>query len=428
MRVNPASHWRSAERLRGARVLVAIDYDSERDILAHQIGAWVPWWRAVADGNQALAQLRLAVERKRPFDVLVVDLSTGRQTSDKVVAEVNADPQLAATATIVLADRVAGAIVSGAAVVGLESPHAFRLLTKPVRETDLFDCVAAAVQHGDSIRPRLTREGLRQFAEFAGARQIRLPPLAGGRVLLADHQTNQLEVTVAVLRMLGAAVTVVASGPAVLETLSLQDFDLLLMNCHLPLMDGYQVTAQIRNGEKNQVRARRMPIVGLHSSLGAEAGVDAHQRSLGAGMDESVSKPCDYPRLVSAIRQGLQAAQRTGRQPQSFNPLPLAALHALNAKVGPDAARRMVALFLRDTPKRLLALRAEIAAGDREAVARTARSLESASGSVGADLLVQRCRELKLLSRTGALAAASVLMVDVKNAYSAAVARLTPPN
>jgi CheY-like chemotaxis protein/nitrogen-specific signal transduction histidine kinase len=169
-----------------------------------------------------------------------------------------------------------------------------RILTKPVKQTALIDCIEEA---GKPTRSPSTRP--------AAARSL----LKGCRVLLAeDNVVNQMLARKLIEKM-GAVVTIADSGAATLAQLSAHRFDIVLMDCQMPILDGYEATRQIRAGAAG-AEARAIPIV----ALTAHALSGDRERCLEVGMDDYLTKPINAAALQSLLEQ-LLGASRSGAYP-----------------------------------------------------------------------------------------------------------------
>ena len=168
------------------------------------------------------------------------------------------------------------------------------VLTKPVKQTALIQCIqeAGGPARSASHRPSATRSALK-----------------GCRVLLAeDNPVNQMLARKLIEKM-GAVVTIADSGAAAVEQLAAHQFDIILMDCQMPILDGYEATRQIRAGVAGAA-ASSIPIV----ALTAHALSGDRERCLEAGMDDYLAKPINAAALQSLLER-LLGARRSGRHP-----------------------------------------------------------------------------------------------------------------
>ena len=249
------------------------------------------------------------------------------------------------------------------------------------------------------------------MTSLAGAppSQASLRPRHGQRprALLAEDNPVNVEVASAMLRGLGVEVACAANGEEALAAVRAGDYDLVLMDCMMPVMDGMAATAEIRRLEQQRGRTRTTPIV----AITANALQGDRERCLAAGMDDYISKPFSQQALADTLGRWI-ALPRPTRAPDSpavpaaspaaaINPLALDAIRALSTDQGELLLHRVLATFLQDTPRQLAALHEAVAENDPATIRKTAHSLKSSSANVGADMLAKLFKDLEQMARAG---------------------------
>ncbi len=244
------------------------------------------------------------------------------------------------------------------------------------------------------------------------------------RVLVAEDNVINQRVAGAMLRHLGFDVDVVADGADAVRAAVTTPYRLILMDCQLPGLDGYQATAEIR---RLQEPTRRTPIIAV---TGSEAAAD-RQRCLAAGMDDHVAKPLRLKALTSLISrwapQGPPASVTDEpAEPSKVNGSAadpgravldagvVARLERLGAAAGEDLLGQLAALFLADAQTRVGSLRQALAEGDALAVVRSAHSLTGSSGNLGATELSRLCGILAADGRAAELVGRSALIDGIE--------------
>ena len=388
-----------------------------RAVLERQLASWHIASDSAGTAGDCLARLRAAVEAGTPYSVALLDMELPRTSGLALAATIKSDPLLADLKLLLLSTE------QGAAdpVQRREAGVAFQLI-KPARECDLFDCI---------VTPPRASEGLRihppHAARQASRRQRR-------RVLLAEDNPVNVEVALAMLDSLGLDVVCAHNGEEALQAAQAEDFDLVLMDCQMPVMDGFAATAEIRRHEQHAGHARMLPIV----AITANALQGDREACLAAGMDDYLSKPFTQQDLASTIARWItlpraatvhhadEATKRrrpaAAQQPQpSAAPAAPPAAEPAGAGQYPRPVRRggdgentllekVIIAFTSDTPRQLASLRAAIAAHDTEAMRKVAHSLKSGSANVGADALAQQCKEMEKLGRAGSTDGAAGLL------------------
>jgi len=275
-------------------------------------------------------------------------------------------------------------------------------------------------------------------------------PVLHGRVLVAeDNGVNQRLITTQ-LGKVGLTCVIAADGAKAVEEYRRSDYDLILMDCHMPVMDGYRATAEIRAlGEGRP----RIPII----ALTANAQRGDRERCLAAGMDDYLSKPLDQDQLYSVLMRHLPTAKDDAPEGPLSPATPIHALHVRNlpaarirtpapAKPGPAQASAsatpewdaealvqlrernpddpglvedLVAIFLRETPELLAQM--QIPDVDRQAAGRIAHRVKGGAGALGLTRLIRACVDLeaKVPDPRAALPVAEVVA-----AYASASAHL----
>jgi len=279
-----------ATALQGLDALVVDDNALNLEILQHQLGGWGVRVDAAASGAAALALLQ-----RRPVvpDLAILDLHMPDMDGLELTGRIRADPKLGAMKLVMLSSAGRDMPSAHLAQLGIE-----RWLSKPVRKLEL----------------RRALIDLRHAAPAAAAPAAAPGPAARGsaRVLLAeDHPVNQ-EVATQMLRLAGYEIDVVDDGAAAVEAAAQGRYDVVLMDCLMPQMDGFAATARLRELDVRSLRAPslRIPII----ALTANAMKGDAEACLAAGMDDYLAKPFTQEQLVAAIERWLARA-RSGRTP-----------------------------------------------------------------------------------------------------------------
>ena len=261
------------------------------------------------------------------------------------------------------------------------------------------------------------------------------PPRArrGRKVLLAEDNAVNVEVASAMLESLGLEVSRACNGQEALRSLQSDDFDLVLMDCQMPVMDGFAATSEIRRREQQQSHARSLPII----AITANALQGDREACLAAGMDDYLSKPFTQQALGQTIARwinlprmapSLLAADEAEVAPpvpappatdESINTEALANIRALSASHGEALLERVLHAYLADTPPHLQTLHSAIAAGNTDQLRKTAHTLKSSSANVGALALSQRCKDMEQLGRNNTTAGAAELLADMEQSFQA---------
>ncbi|MDQ2646418.1 MAG: ATP-binding protein, partial [Myxococcota bacterium] len=219
-----------------------------------------------------------------------------------------------------------------------------------------------------------------------------LRPLVAQKPILVvdDNEINRL-VAKETLEELGLSTRVVSSGREALEALRHEDFALVLMDCQMPDLDGYEATRRIRHSEPP---GRHLPIL----AFTAHAFPGELDKARAAGMDDVVTKPLDMPALRRTLRRFLETAppppEAAPRAEPSHPPSARPAVLTTRAR-----SAKLIELFLGQVPGQIQNVRALADSGDREALSAAAHKLKGSCGSVGAPRMTEICRRIQLECR-----------------------------
>ncbi|MGD9641605.1 MAG: response regulator [Elusimicrobiales bacterium] len=367
--------------LDGVRALIVDDNAASREIVTHHLAAWRLESEAVASAEAALAALRGAAAVK-PFTLVITDMQMPGMDGLQLARAIEDDPAIPRTRKVMMTslgqDLSAGDLAAGGISVCVH---------KPLRPSALFEAVAAAVE-GRAAAP----------AEGPAVPDGAAAPAANKyfRVLVAEDNAVNQKVAVRQLERLGYAADVAANGLEAVAAVKRQPYDLILMDCQMPEMDGFQATAEIRRLE---AEGRRTPIV----AMTANALQGDREKCLEAGMDAYIPKPVRLELMAETLK----------RWDARLDAFVIAELKDL---AGPDNKAFMAELagtYLKDLPGRLAAIRAAIEARDAEALRQAAHALKGSSGNIGAQRLQKVCLLLEETGRSGSAEVPPALLADL---------------
>jgi CheY-like chemotaxis protein/HPt (histidine-containing phosphotransfer) domain-containing protein len=230
------------------------------------------------------------------------------------------------------------------------------------------------------------------------------------------------------LSALGLTVETAPNGAEALERLRRESFDLVLMDCEMPVMDGFSATREWR---RNELPGRRLPVIALTADVTPEG----REASLAAGMDDHLGKPFTREALAAMLRRWLPAPAPVAPPAQAQAatiPPPdptqdaaaelldrgtLDALRALPARGTQSMLSRIAATYLSDSERLLDAIERAVAAGQAAELARAAHAWRSSNGNMGALGLMNLCRELESCARAGDLSSAQALLTQLRHVY-----------
>ena len=384
------------EALKSVRALIVDDNATNREILGEQLASWGLRYEYAESARTALDLLRAALATRDPFGLIILDKHMPEVDGLELAQIVHNDPKLGAVRMMMLSS----VSEDGQSSTGQYGIRAH--LTKPVRQSELYNCLLSV----------LTEEPA--GAGSNGHHTASAPQLITGQVLLAEDNVVNQQVAVTVLEQIGCSVTVVGDGSQALDRLEESRFDLILMDCQMPVMDGFAASQTIRKLESLDDSRHRIPIV----ALTANAMKGDRERCLEAGMDDYLSKPFGQKELRALLERWLDPGECRLDQDA------LANIRSLQRPGQPDMLRRVFELYLESTPSVLADIRSAVDKKNPLAIAESAHTLKSSSATLGATDLVQLCNELEAIGRSGDPSRACELVAGIEQTFPRVCAAL----
>ena len=273
-------------------LLIVDDNSTNRRIVRHQVAAWGCSSVEAASGPEALERLRSAASTGQPFDLVLLDFQMPGMDGEEVVKRLKSEPALAPVAVILMTSITRRRDLRELEQLGI-SGH----LTKPVKHSTLRDCI------GTVMGLRAQESGAKKAATVTEHSLTKTGLTKRARILVVEDNVINQKVAVKLLQRGGYRCEVACDGREALAALESRPFDLVLMDCQMPVMDGLEATRAIR--ERRLGPNGHVPIV----AMTANALKEDRQRCLAAGMDDYLSKPIDPKELLAVIERQLPSAQ-----------------------------------------------------------------------------------------------------------------------
>ena len=370
--------------LRGLRVLVVDDNATNRLILQEWLRGWQTEPTAVADGLTALNALWRAVALGQPFGLVLLDGRMPGVDGLALAAEIRQNPELATCPLILLTSEDRPGRLNRPREAGIAA-----VLRKPIQQEELVEAVHQVLAYSHAEPEVAARSEPREVAPKA-------PPQPLHILVAEDNALNQ-EVVKHLLARKGHSVQIARDGRETLQALEKGVFDLLLLDVHMPEMDGFQVIETLRRRE--QGGNRRLPVV----ALTARSMKGDRERCLEAGMDDYLAKPIRRQELFAVIERVLAGREATEPTPVEKAPSANGVLDAAQLLTACDAdaklLERMIAIFQEDVPGQLGLVHAAVRNRNGPALRESAhklRGLVSPFSTVAADAA-------RLLEQAGAV-------------------------
>lgn len=416
---------------RGLRLLVA----GTSTINTHVLSCYLRSWGlepVFADGAQEAQEIwQQAAENGNGFDAAILDVKGLAEAGIALGRQMRSGSGTTQVLFLVGMDRFL-------AENSLESLGAAAILTKPVRPSELFNSLAAIASDSQArgVAPFYVSHSARgQVAHF------------NARILVAEDNPVNQDVATGILENMGCRVITAPNGAAAVRQMAQERFDLVLMDCEMPELDGFEATRCIRQLEPGKIqigldgKPKRTPIV----ALTAHALADIRRKCLEAGMDDFLTKPFDEAQMSKALRRwighleyapaaveaaepprpGPPAAAHLTAQDQAIDMGVLDHVSAFKGTAGKALFHRVVSRFADTAPNLALLLREKFTAGDAEELWRIAHSLKSSASALGAHRLACRAGEIEEMAREHGLDAVLPLLTTLERELAAALESLS---
>jgi len=391
--------------LAGRRVLAVDDNAASREILLSLLRLWQCQSESAAGVEGALAQLGAASSR---FDAVIADLEIPEGGAERLATRMRTDPNLDGIPILLLTPLSQTASADHWRDLGFADR-----VTKPLKQGELGSSLASILGCGP--------EPARPEATAAQQQSVRARAKAGLRLLLVEDNLTNQEVALGMLENLGYQADVAGDGRSALRALAQADYPLVLMDCQLPDLDGYEASRLIRQPDTD-VRNHDIPII----AMTAHAMSGDREKCLAAGMNDYLAKPIDPRALEQALDRWITGSNGEGAGPAGNQPPPPGVPTApefepedLLERLGRNErlARRVIARFLGDVPEQLAVLAHAIEMADNEAAHRAAHSIKGAAANAGGPRVREAARKLEQLGQSGDWAAATAMLPELSASF-----------
>lgn len=382
------------EALRGVKVLYVGEEGMEHWTVRHYLIDWGILVDDEASSTAALNKLNEGVAKGEPYQLLILGSHIQGEDRISLSRTVKISPRLAKISTIILGEMDAGLV---------RESGVYAAVSWPLKRKEFYDTLLEAANLKQAERKSDKEET--SYYQFQG------------RVLLAEDNEVNSQVAVGLLSKLGLNVEVVSNGELAFEAVKANQYDLILMDCQMPKLDGYCASEQIREWEEKTDRGRTLII-----AMTAESGEDAKQRCLDAGMDDYLMKPVKRQVLAEVLSNWMPYELKSVSTDKTIDDVGQTYV-ALDGKIldelrelMEDGFEELLTSYLEDTLVLLDELDACMVIGDQETVVKKAHSLKSSSANIGALNLSRMAARLELCKK-GNLEESERLLNDIRHEY-----------
>lgn len=406
----------SAE-LSGRRVLIVDDNESNRTILHHLVSGWGMQDDQAQNADEALQMLAQAAEKSRPYDVAVLDMLMPGKDGLQLAQDIKAHPQGTAVRLVVLTSLIQPGHAERARRAGFDG-----YLTKPVRHDQLQGCLRVVFGLQQASVAGGTETGTATaVAPALITRHTLAEQRARPRILVAEDNLVNQKLAVRMLERLGYQPDVVSNGCEALTAFGRETYAAIVMDCQMPVMDGYEATRCIREREQQPDSSRNgahIPII----ALTANAMQGDRERCKAAGMDDYLSKPVKTEDLGRILQRWVPSSIPEG----PADPAPVREIRKTDAgifdankmlsNIGGDVElfEQLIRLFLDRHHAMLRDIETAVGQGDSVTLERAAHSMKGTAGNLCAPDVVLLAGQLEAIGRLGTLADAPGLLSQLE--------------
>ena len=382
-----------SEELKGLKALIVDDNPTNRFILYEILESWQIEADSSGDSFEALKKIHESIERKRIYDILLLDVEMPEMDGLELAQKIRAIEEYKKVPIIMLSSSENRELRKKAEEIGIS-----HYLIKPVGRSRLFNAIIESVSKDKEV------------IEIPELQEVKIKKKL--RILLAEDNSLNQRVAKTMLEKQGFQVTIANNGKEAVELLTKQNFDLVLMDVQMPEMDGLEATRKIRQ------LGIKTPIV----ALTANAFEEDRKRCLEAGMDGYLSKPIKIKELLNIISDLFEeeadsetTEQQEQAQKQEKKEVKIDMKRAMEAVAGDkDLLNELLSMFYEDSRLKLKEIERAIKDRDYEKVRELAHTIKGASSNIGLTEIYEICLELENMAKKKDLSGADNLYSKLK--------------
>ena len=388
------------------RALIVDDNATNREILHYQLLAWKIQNASASSGMEALQMLREAASGGSPFDLVILDMQMPVMDGVMLARAIKSEPTIANAKMIMLTSLGEQMESEQLQEVGINA-----CLSKPAKQSCLFDCINDALGTTHVTRKHTNEDN---FNNGMSENSAPATPVNQVRILLAEDNAINQDVALGQLERMGYSADVVTNGREALDALHRAKYDIVLMDCMMPEMDGYEATIKVREEEKQKNNGSRLHII----AMTANAMQGDREKCITAGMDDYVSKPVQLAELRRALDKWRPSQNSNGHVPAAPSSAPVVESQTTTTSSEPavdverlvdvtlnkpEKAQRLLTTFLTQADEVRQKMPAAIQAGSAKDVKQLAHKLVGAASSLGIVAVVPALVQLEQMGDEGQL-------------------------
>jgi signal transduction histidine kinase/CheY-like chemotaxis protein/HPt (histidine-containing phosphotransfer) domain-containing protein len=399
--------------IRNKYILIVDDNATNRHVLREQLKSWGCKFNEASSGEEALKKMRQKIDGNHPFDLAILDMQMPGMDGETLGRKIKQDSDLKNTILVLMTS-----IGKRGDARRLEKIGFAGYLTKPVKQSQLFDCLVTVSGLGNETTSEQPMSIFTRHTIFE--KQMRT-----ARILLAEDNITNQKVALNTLKKFGYNADVVKNGKEALEAIKKISYDIVLMDCQMPVMDGYEATNEIRKWEKTlehgtadrsdsnleSERLKRIPII----AMTAHALKGDREKCIDAGMNDYIAKPIHPKKLYDVIEKWVNEPEGVHEPEIVHESLPKNDVFDKNSFIDrllgdEDLAKEIIKGFIEDSLRQINILKEAVDSKDADVIHCHAHSLKGAAANISATVLKELAYQIEIAGQTKDLIKAASLV------------------
>jgi len=405
-------------------MLIVDDNATNREIVSYHLSAWGIKNDTAESAKQALIMMHESISQEQPYDLVILDMHMPEMDGVQLAEAIQQDIAIKHIKLIMLSS------IGIDDIKRCREVNILKNLSKPLKQSELYNCLVS-VMNNNPTKPIHAAKSIPQLV------QSQLTKTHANILLVEDNLVNQV-LAEEMLSQLAFTIDIAENGQEAILAIEKNRYDIVLMDCQMPIMDGFEATKKIRQQEKLENKTHHLPII----ALTANAIQGDEEACLSAGMDDYLSKPFTKPQLINILNRWLTLptlAQNTAiatdlanatKKPQDdednyqLDQKMLENLRALEKDGHSGILSRVINIYLEKSPGLITDLDRAHTDHDLTLLRQSAHSLKSSSANLGATQLSALCQEIESLARDNIIDGIESLLHKVTTTYQTTVQAL----
>ena len=400
--------------IRNKTILIVDDNATNRHVLREQLKSWGCRFDEASSGDEALRKMRQGIDDNRPFDLAILDMQMPGMDGETLGQKIKQDSDLKNTILVLMTS-----IGKRGDAKRLEKIGFVGYLTKPVKQSQLYDCLI-------SVSGRQNETALGHPMPIFTRHTIFEKQHRTARILLAEDNITNQKVALNTLKNFGYSADVVKNGKEAVKALKKIPYDIVLMDCQMPVMDGYEATNEVRKWEKKLTGGPAgCPATNLESTTGPKRvpiiAMTAHvlkgnrEKCLNAGMDDYITKPVHPKKLYHVIEKWLNEPEETQEAEIIHESSPEGHIFDKNSFLDrllgdEDLAKEIIKGFIEDSQCQVETIKQAFDNKDTNMIHHKAHSLKGAAANISATAFKDLVHQIEIAGKTGDMIKAASLI------------------